>query len=174
MKKYSKILLALGVIFVMGISNYNIGYAQTEDQISENTGNTFEMYEVKNIEEDSNVITPFGTFWGSDGTSTFNYITNARSFSWTLNIPAASGSFLSFSCRADIYSQSTGAFKGSMYFSGGGYGPSISGVADINGVSLTKGVSYVARFQGESVESPSLKVYYTSPLAYDNGIAFTY
>lgn len=32
MKKYSKILLALGVIFVMGISNYNIGYAQTEDQ----------------------------------------------------------------------------------------------------------------------------------------------
>ncbi|MBL3730028.1 hypothetical protein JIN86_10470 [Lysinibacillus sp. HST-98] len=48
------------------------------------------------MEEDNNVITPFGTFWGSDGTATFNYMPTARSFSWTLNIPAASGAFLSY------------------------------------------------------------------------------
>jgi len=174
MKKYFKILIALSVIFIIGKSFFNMSFAQAQDQISENTDNTFEIYEAKKMEEDNNVITPFGTFWGSDGTATFNYMPTARSFSWTLNIPAASGAFLSFTCRADIYTQSTGAFKGSMYFSGGGYGPSISGVADINGVSLTKGVSYIARFQGEAVESPSLKVYYVSPQAYDNGIPFTY
>ncbi|MFC9540835.1 hypothetical protein ACFTQ7_13220 [Lysinibacillus sp. NPDC056959] len=116
-----KILLALSVTFVMGISNFNIGYAQSEEQISENTDNDFGMYEVKNIEEDNNVITPFGTFWASDGTSTFNYMPTARSFSWGINIPAASGSFLSFTCRADIYTQSTGAFKGSIYFQEGGW-----------------------------------------------------
>ncbi|MGE7695607.1 hypothetical protein ACQKNC_16125 [Lysinibacillus sp. NPDC094177] len=47
-------------------------------------------------------------------------------------------------------------------------------MADIKGVSLTKGVSYLARFVGEAVESPSLKVHAVSYLAYQNGVAFTY
>lgn len=172
MEKYLKILLAFSVVFILGI--FKIDYAQAEEKFSDNTDNNFEMYELKNIEEDNNVLTPFATFWGDSGTSTFNYSPNARAFSWTLNIPGAAGNFLSFTCRADIYTQSTGAFKGSMYFSGGGTGPGVSGLADIKGVSLTKGVSYLARFAGEAVESPSLKVHAVSYLAYQNGVAFTY
>ncbi|KOY80845.1 hypothetical protein I6G82_10630 [Lysinibacillus macroides] len=174
MRKYFKVLLAFSVIFIIGIFNFNIGYAQAEEQISDNIDNTFEMYELKNTEEDNNIITPFATFWGNSGTAEINYMPTARAFAWSLNIPGTSGKFLSFTCRADIYTQSTGAFKGSMYFSGGGTGFSISGLADINGVSLTKGVSYLARFTGEAVESPSLKVHYLSPLAYSNGVAFMY
>ncbi|MGE7695606.1 hypothetical protein ACQKNC_16120 [Lysinibacillus sp. NPDC094177] len=118
MEKYLKILLAFSVVFILGI--FKIDYAQAEEKFSDNTDNNSEMYELKNIEEDNNVLTPFATFWGDSGTSTFNYSPNARAFSWTLNIPGAAGNFLSFTCRADIYTQSTGAFKGSMYFSGGG------------------------------------------------------
>lgn len=60
------------------------------------------------------------TWIGNAGSSTFSYMESARAFAWSINVTPTSILPLTFAGQMDVYTTSTGAYKGTLYISGAG------------------------------------------------------
>ncbi|MEC1155660.1 hypothetical protein [Cytobacillus horneckiae] len=167
MKKTKSILGALLVtllfMIVLGISTDASAEEQDLDQ----------SIEIEMIVENPGGITPLATWQGTAGSLRLDYMSAAKSFSWGMVIPEAAGMPLVFAGVIQIYTQSTGAYKGTVYVTGAGTGR-MSGVAPItSNIKLKSGTNYKAKFTGTATAA-NKKTYKTNPLASKDGLNFRY
>lgn len=106
---------------------------------------------------DGDHIAPDATWIGNGGFSTLDYMSSAQAFAWSIDITEVSSLPLTFSGAIDIYTQSTGVYRGTVYISGSGLGKA-SGVGYVSpSIALQRGVNYVAKYSGTAVNSIGLK-----------------
>lgn len=125
-------------------------------------------------EQDNDTIGPLSTWYGSAGTIRLDYLESSGQFSWGIVIAEAVKDTLLFTGTIEIYTQSTNAYKGTIYVSGSGVGR----ISELDGIpsslNLRRGTNYRARFSGLAVNGTTGKKYYSDPLAYADGINFLY
>lgn len=110
------------------------------------------VFDVK-IQPAENQIAPASTWIGNAGVSRLDYMGFARAFSWSIDVTQTSVLPLVFTGTVDIYTASTGSYRGTVYLSGSGFG-SASGVTYIpSGISLRSGTNYIARFSGTATNT---------------------
>lgn len=161
--------LFLAVILVFSSGLNTEVFAEEPDTAQ---GKEFNM--MYQTEQGSDTIAPLATWVGSAGTIRLDYLSASRNFSWGIVIAEASKDTLLFTGSIEIYTQSTNAYKGTIYVSGSGIGR-ISEVDSIpSSFGLKSGTNYRARFSGLAVNGTTGKKYYSDPMAYSDGINFRY
>lgn len=115
-------------------------------------------------------VTSAASWSGAGGKSSLDYLSGARSFSWSVN-PATKRSY-TFTGTITIKSVKKTGNYGTLYISGGGKGR-ISNVKYISKSikkKLKKGTTYYAAYSGTCIDSKG----YTYNITKGAGIPFTY
>lgn len=153
MKKWRK-LLSLMFVAVMVLS-INVTAFAAEPAVKAHQAETLiqevESTNVFDVLTKDNELSR-ATWIGNAGSSTLDYMSSARAFAWTINVTPTSVLPLTFAGQIDVYTTSTGAYKGSLYISGAGAGKA-SGVVYVDSLSLRSGTNYTAKYSGTATNT---------------------
>lgn len=155
MKKKQKYLKFLASILctVFLFSNSFTVFAQdtvTTNDFNDSTGKFDILY--SNPEKSNSGITTYSTFYGNGGYAELTYGSSAKQFHWKSDVSKTTILPYTFSGEITITTQSTGKYRGTLYVSGAGLGKA-SGTKSLKGISLKKGVNYVAHFSGQGFDT---------------------
>lgn len=148
MKKWKKLLTMICAFAMVFSFNVTAFAAETEStaQLETQSQNVFGMDAISNNE---NGITPYLTITGNGGSCTLDYMSSGKYVAWSVK-PATLLTY-TFAGEINIYTYSTGAYKGTGLCSGFGVGTE-SGIVDVSGMKLRSGVKYKAVFTGTATD----------------------
>ena len=150
MKKWKKLLTMICAFAMVFSFNVTAFAAETEStaQLETQSQNVFGMDAISNNENEDG-ITPYLTITGNGGSCTLDYMSSGKYVAWSVK-PATLLTY-TFVGEINIYTYSTGAYKGTGLCSGFGVGTE-SGTVDVSGMKLRSGVKYKAVFTGTATD----------------------
>ena len=151
-RKLSKLLASILCTVFLFSSSLNV-FAKDVNPANDpiDSSGRFEML-YTNPEKNNSGITTYSTFYGNGGYAELTYGSSARQFHWKSDVSKSTILPYTFSGEITIKTQSTGKYRGTLYVSGAGLGKA-SGTKSLKGISLTKGVNYVAYFTGAGFDT---------------------
>lgn len=150
MKKWKKLLTIICACAMVFLFNVTAFAAENDsaNQLDLQSQNVFGMDAMSNNENEDGIM-PYLTITGDGGSCTLDYMSSGKYIAWSVK-PATILTY-TFAGEIDIYTNSTGAYKGTGLCSGFGIGTE-SGIVDVSGMGLRSGVKYKAVFTGTATD----------------------